>query len=70
MKINLQKLALDILLSAIVIIILISCCILILNQFSPFKECETKDDNYVIQLGKNYFTCGELKAINTTIAIT
>ena len=67
---NFQEIALDILLGAIVIIILIACCVLILNQFSPFKQCETKDDNYIIQFGKDYFTCAELRAINTTIAIT
>lgn len=65
-----KEIALDILLGAMVIIIITACCVLILNQFSPFKQCETKDDNYIIQFGKDYFTCGELRALNTTIAIT
>ncbi len=52
----------------IVISIFFITTILILNRISyPFKTCEGQEDNYTINFGKN-MTCGEVRAINTSIA--
>ena len=63
-----KEIGLSILLFCIVLIIIICCIILVLNQFSPFKECENHNDSYMIEFGKKWFTCGELRAINTSIS--
>lgn len=67
---KLKEIAISILLFCIVLIIIIFCICLVLNQFSPFNQCQNKTDNYLVKLGRDYFTCGELKAINTSISLT
>lgn len=51
----------------LILIILISMILFILNQFSPFRECEGKPDYYNASNGMN---CGELRVINNSIALT
>lgn len=50
----------------LVIGILIFCTLVILNQYSPFKQCENKPDNYTFIFQDHVYNCGELKAVNTT----
>lgn len=58
----------DIVLMILVLCLIALTLVFMLNQFSPFKECEDKLDNYIVKLGNKNYTCGELKAINTSIA--
>lgn len=39
----------------------------ILNQFfEPYKSCEGKDDDFIVQIGNTNISCGELKTMNVT----
>jgi branched-subunit amino acid transport protein AzlD len=67
---RLKDIAISIILFCVVLIIITCSIILVLNQFSPFKECENHNDSYMIEFGKKWFTCGELRAINTSISQT
>lgn len=50
--------------------ILIFATLLILNEFnSGYKECKNQPDDYVVKdYHWNNITCGELKAVNTSIS--
>lgn len=48
------------------IAVIIFITILVLNQFAPFNQCEDKSDNFVVQFGRDYITCGELRAVNVS----
>jgi hypothetical protein len=63
---ELKDILINIILFCFVLIVIIFLTILILNQFAPFRQCEDKDDNFVVQFGKDYFTCAELRAVNVT----
>ena len=65
MKIDLLQVAIFI----IVLMIISFVALLILNEYSPFKLCEDKPDNYTVSFDENsYITCGELKAVNTSLS--
>lgn len=63
----------NICISIIVLIIIFLILILVLTSFSkPFKECENRPDDYMVE---NFITdgeikmisCGEINAINTSL---
>ena len=66
MKLNYQ-LIFSIMLSILLLILIILTAFVILQQFSPFETCVDKPDNYTIIFSGSNLTCGELRAINTTI---
>jgi hypothetical protein len=66
---NLKEMALNLLITCLVLIIIIAVILLILNQYSPFHKCIDKPDNYFVQFGKDYISCGELRALNTSEGI-
>jgi hypothetical protein len=58
----------SIIIAILVLGVIVLCLILVISSFSPFKECEDKSDKYIVKLGNKMYTCGELRAVNTTIA--
>lgn len=69
MKINKEQI-ISILITIIVLFVIIGLTIMALYQISPNNLCKDKPDYYEIKsikINNNYITCGELKAINTSI---
>jgi hypothetical protein len=62
-----KEILINILITALMLLIIISVTLLVLSQFNPFKECEKQNDSYIIKIGNGNLTCGELNTINTSI---
>jgi len=63
-----KEIIINVFIFILVIAILIFCTLLVLNEYSPFKVCENKPDNYTFTFQDHKYNCGELKAVNTTIS--
>lgn len=63
---ELTDILLNVILFIVTLAVIIFVTLLVLNQFSVFGQCEDKDDNFVVQFGKDYISCGELKTVNIT----
>ena len=51
----------------IVFFIILSLLIFIINKISHFNQCKDNPDTYIAYLGDKSITCGELRAINTSL---
>ena len=68
MKPNTIEIIINIITTIIVLLIIITIGFLVLQHFAPFNVCKDKPDNYTVIFDNNHISCGELRAINCSLA--